>query len=105
MFILVGAFLITVISVARMPSTEFPMTGKFLILGVRAEMADAQTIKMLQQLDVQCQSCMQECRLSEGEGLVDVQGAGLLNCPHCGEHQAVSRARFEQFLQMQVLKT
>lgn len=48
---------------------------------------------------------MQECRLSEGEGLVDVQGAGLLNCPHCGEHQAVSRARFEQFLQMQVLKT
>ncbi|MGV6490599.1 hypothetical protein ACTUVK_002396 [Stenotrophomonas rhizophila] len=104
MCILVGALLITVMSVARMPNTEFPMTGKFLILGVRAEMADAQTIKVLQQLEVQCQSCMQECMLTEGEGLVDVQGAGLLSCPHCGEHQAVSRARFEQFLQMTVPK-
>lgn len=71
---------------------------RFLIKEVRADVSSEGEVLELQELDIQCLKCLQASTLSQGAGLVDLKGAGVLTCPGCGEHQAISRKRLEDVM-------
>lgn len=71
---------------------------RFLIRELRADVSREGEVLELQELDIQCLRCHQASTLSQGAGLVDLNGAGVLTCPGCGEHQAISRKRLEEVM-------
>lgn len=75
-----------------------PNTGVFHLRSVSAEVDAPETIRSLRHVEVQCTACGTVSRLSEGDGLVDLAGAGILTCNTCGARQGISRARFEEFV-------
>lgn len=74
------------------------MIGKFLITDVQADMVDSVTVRSLKQVAVTCKACRHSAVLTPGHGLEDIGGGGVLTCPGCSAHQAVSRQRFEDML-------
>lgn len=72
-------------------------TGLFRLRSLSAEMESGGTIRALHAVEAQCASCSLVCKLSLHHGLVNLAGAGVLVCPHCGSRQGISRARFEEF--------
>lgn len=75
-----------------------PNTGVFHLRSVSAEADGPETIRALRCVEVQCTACSTVSSLSEGSGLVDLGGAGILTCSTCGARQGVSRVRFEEFV-------
>ncbi|MBK0024686.1 hypothetical protein IAE57_00780 [Stenotrophomonas sp. S48] len=75
-----------------------PNTGIFTLKTVDAEQSEEGRILRLTRVEAECSSCGRASDLSPGAGLTDLNGAGVLACPHCSTHQAISRARFEEFL-------
>lgn len=75
-----------------------PNTGIFTLRAVHAEQSEEGRILRLTRVEAECSSCGRASDLSPGAGLTDLNGAGVLACPHCSTHQAISRARFEEFL-------
>lgn len=77
------------------------MTGKFKIRSVRAKMLTSTHIGALVGVEVCCCACERASALHIDNGLINVQGAGVLICPGCGNRQGVSRKRFEEALAFQ----
>lgn len=75
-----------------------PNTGIFTLKAVDAEQSEEGRVMRLTRVAAECSSCGRASDLSPGAGLTDLNGAGVLACPHCSTHQAISRARFEEFL-------
>lgn len=75
-----------------------PNTGIFTLKTVDAEQSEEGRILRLTRVEAERSSCERASDLSPGAGLTDLNGAGVLACPHCSTHQAISRARFEEFL-------
>lgn len=75
-----------------------PNTGVFHLRSVSAEVDASETIRALRHVEVQCTSCATVSCLSKGNGLVDLDGAGILTCTTCEARQGISRARFEEFV-------
>lgn len=74
------------------------LIGKFLITDVQADMIDPSKVRSLREVGVTCKGCGLSSVLTLGNGLHDINGGGVLTCPGCGAHQAVSRQRFEVML-------
>lgn len=75
-----------------------PNTGIFTLKAVAAEQSEEGRILRLTRVAAECSSYGRASDLSPGAGLTDLNGAGVLACPNCSTHQAISRARFEEFL-------
>lgn len=75
-----------------------PNTGIFTLKAVDAEQSEEGRVVRLTRVEAECSSCGRASDLSAGAGLTDLNGAGVLACPYCSTHQAISRARFEEFL-------
>lgn len=69
---------------------------RFVIKGIRADLSESGGVSKLHELDIQCLRCLNLATVGQGSGLVDLDGAGVLTCPTCGEHQAISRKRLEE---------
>lgn len=73
-------------------------TGFFLLRFVNGELTSDGALARLHTVEATCSSCGLTSLLAPGEGLTDLEGAGVMVCPHCQNHQAVSRMRFEEFM-------
>lgn len=73
-------------------------TGFFLLRFVNGELTSDGALARLNSVEATCSSCGLTSLLAPGEGLTDLEGAGVMVCPQCENHQAVSRMRFEEFM-------
>ncbi len=73
-------------------------TGFFLLRFVNGELTPEGALARLHAVHATCSNCSQNSVLKPGEGLTDLEGAGVMVCPHCQNRQAVSRMRFEEFM-------
>ncbi len=73
-----------------------PDTGRFYLLNVDG-LEDRGNLLEVTRIDARCLSCQTHFRAVPGEGLVDHEGAGVITCPGCGNRQAISRARLQDF--------
>ncbi len=72
--------------------------GHFLLRFVNGELTSDGALARLHAVEATCSSCGLTSLLAPGEGLTDLEGAGVMVCPHCQNHQAVSRMRLEEFM-------
>ena len=73
-------------------------TGFFLLRFVNGELTSDGALARLHAVEATCSSCGKTSLLKPDDGLTDLDGAGVMVCPHCQNHQAVSRMRFEEFM-------
>jgi len=73
-------------------------TGFFLLRFVNGELTSDGALARLHAVEATCSSCGETSLLKPDDGLTDLEGAGVMVCPHCQNRQAVSRMRFEEFL-------
>lgn len=73
-------------------------TGRFFLRSVSARFRDNDQIEALHEVKAECAGCALQSTLTHKHGLVDIEGAGVLTCPHCGQRQGISRNRFEEFV-------
>ncbi len=73
-------------------------TGFFLLRFVNGELTSDGALARLHAVEATFSSCGLTSLLATGEGMTDLEGAGVMVCPHCQNHQAVSRMRFEEFM-------
>lgn len=78
-----------------------PHTGLFYLLDVigDASQGDPQALNRLDFVRAQCLQCHAILSLSGAPGLVNVaHGAAVLTCERCSNRQAISGARFADFV-------
>lgn len=74
-------------------------TGRFVLRFVSGQIRDKCQIDALSEVIAECAGCAVQSILTHKRGLIDIEGAGVLICPHCGQRQGISRLRFEEFIQ------
>jgi len=73
-----------------------PNTGSFYLVNVEG-VEDRGHLLQVTKIDARCLQCSIQFRALPSLGLVDHDGAASLTCPECGNHQAISRSRLEDF--------
>lgn len=71
--------------------------GQFYVTSVEGVTRADGTLLQVTRIDCACLKCSRQFRATSGHGLIDLDGAAALDCPGCGNHQSVSRARLEEF--------
>ena len=84
----------------RTGQTEaMPSTGLFTLLEVHGNFATQQQgAARLTSLTACCETCEHRFSANAGEHLAVIAGGAVITCPECGVRQAVSNARFEEFV-------
>jgi len=94
-----------VCEIAEAADCLWPISGPYpwlipafiLLRFVNGELTSDGALARLHAVEATCSSCGLTSLLAPGEGLTDLEGAGVMVCPHCQNHQAVSRMRLEEF--------
>lgn len=74
-----------------------PDTGRFYLLDVEAVTDSDDHILELLRVYCRCLRCHRAFPATPAAGLTLIPGGAALDCPDCGEHQAISLVRFEDF--------
>ena len=75
-----------------------PNTGQFYLLEVAGQADDAGRLLEVTSVACRCLPCGWSFGATPGHGLITVPGGAVLACPHCENRQAVSLARFSEFI-------
>ncbi|WP_448129974.1 hypothetical protein [Stenotrophomonas rhizophila] len=75
-----------------------PNTGQFYLLRVDGQADEAERLLEVTAVECSCLPCGWTFTASPGQGLITVPGGAVLACPHCDNRQAVSLARFSEFI-------
>lgn len=75
-----------------------PNTGQFYLLRVDGQADEAERLLEVTAVECSCLPCGWTFTASPGQGLITVPGGAVLACPHCENRQAVSLARFSEFI-------
>ena len=74
-------------------------TGLFQLIEVQGDMAGAPPrFTRIRAAQVVCEGCRQFSYLTEFQGIHLIPGGAVISCPGCGARQAISNARFDEFL-------
>ena len=71
-------------------------TGRFYLFSVNGAVSVEGTLLRVTRIVCKCISCQSPLTATVGCGLIDLDGAAVLTCPHCNNRQAISRARLEE---------
>jgi len=74
-----------------------PSTGQFYLLTVQGVINENGSLLQVTHVDCNCLECHRQFVATNDRGLIDLNGGAVLICPMCGNRQAVSRARLEEF--------
>lgn len=74
-------------------------TGLFLLSDVLGQEDDSGRLLQVTQVVCRCLQCSFRFTGRPNEGLLDLPGGAILSCPKCPNRQAISLARFADFLQ------
>ena len=74
-------------------------TGLFLLSDVFGQKDDSGHLLQVTQVVCRCLECSCQFTGRPDEGLMDIPGGAVLMCPKCSNRQAISMARFADFLQ------
>ncbi|MET4680466.1 hypothetical protein [Stenotrophomonas rhizophila] len=75
-----------------------PNTGQFYLLRVDGQADEAERLLEVTAVECSCLPCGWTFTASSGQGLITVAGGAVLVCPRCDNRQAVSLARFSEFI-------
>lgn len=75
-----------------------PNTGQFYLLRVDGQADEAERLLEMTAVECSCLPCGWIFTASPGQELTSVAGGAVLVCPHCENRQAVSLARFSDFI-------
>ncbi|MDX3935661.1 hypothetical protein [Stenotrophomonas sp.] len=75
-----------------------PNTGQFYLLRIDGQADEAERLLEVTAVECNCLPCGWTFTAVPGQGLISVPGGAVLACPHCGNRQAVSLARFSEFI-------
>lgn len=75
-----------------------PNSGQFYLLHVDGQADEAGRLPEVTAVECSCLPCGWTFTASPGHGLIAVPGGAVLACPHCENRQAVSLARFSEFI-------
>lgn len=74
-----------------------PDTGRFYLLEVEGITDANNQILELIRVYCRCLRCHRAFTATQASGLALIPGGAAIDCPECGEHQAISLVRFEDF--------
>ena len=74
-------------------------TGLFLLSDVFGQEDDNGRLLQVTHVVCRCLECSCHFTGRPDEGLIDIPGGAILSCPKCSNRQAISMARFADFLQ------
>ncbi|HCT26857.1 MAG TPA: hypothetical protein DIW85_11660 [Stenotrophomonas sp.] len=77
-------------------------TGLFLLSDVFGQEDEAGRLLQVTQVVCRCLECSCHFTARPNEGLIDLDGGAILACPMCPNRQAISMARFADFLQLRL---
>ncbi len=75
-----------------------PNTGQFYLQRVDGQANEAERLLEVTTVECSCLPCGRTFTAVPGQGLITVPGGAVLACPHCENRQAVSLARFSEFI-------
>jgi len=75
-----------------------PTTGRFYLLDVTGQDDGAGRLLELTCVQCRCLACDWSFTATSARGLIPIAGGTVLACPHCDNRQAVSLARFSEFI-------
>lgn len=75
-----------------------PNTGQFYLLRVDSQADEAERLLEVTAVECSCLPCGWTFTAVPGHGLITVAGGAVLACPRCENRQAVSLARFSEFI-------
>ncbi|PJO53257.1 hypothetical protein CR156_14265 [Stenotrophomonas lactitubi] len=73
-------------------------TGLFLLSDVSGQEDGDGRLLQVTKVICRCLRCSGQFTARPNEGLIDLAGGAVLICPHCPQRQAISLARFSDFL-------
>lgn len=76
-------------------------TGLFLLSDVSGQEDGEGHLLQVTKVACRCLSCTCHFTARPGEGLIDLERGAVLICPKCSQRQAISIARFADFLEKQ----
>lgn len=78
-------------------SASVPNTGRFYLLDVEGVRSQDGRLLELTRVYCRCLQCSAAFTAIPSQGLEPLEGGATIKCPKCGEHQAISLFRFEDF--------
>ena len=80
------------------PQRPMPNTGQFYLVDVAGQADEAGRLLEVTSVQCRCLPCGWSFDALPGRGLIAIAGGAVLACPHCENRQAVSLARFSEFI-------
>lgn len=75
-----------------------PSTGHFYLLSVTGQRDSSGHLLQVTLVECKCLACSRTFRGYPGHGLIDLERGAVIICPACSRRQAISMARFDDFL-------
>jgi len=75
-----------------------PNTGQFYLMEVDGQANEVGQLLEVTRVQCRCLPCGWTFAAAPTEGLLALAGGAVLSCPHCENRQAVSLARFSEFI-------
>lgn len=75
-----------------------PNTGQFYLIDVDGQAGEVGRLLEVTRIQRRCLPCGWSFDALPGHGLIAIAGGAVLACPHCENRQAVSLARFSEFI-------
>jgi len=76
-----------------------PNTGQFYLMEVNGQANEVGQLLEVTRVQCRCLPCGWLFDALPGCGLIAIAGGAVLACPHCENRQAVSLARFSEFIE------
>ncbi len=83
---------------SREQQRPMPNTGQFYLLRVDGQGDESERLLEVTVVECRCLPCGCTFIATPGQGLITIPGGAVLACPYCENRQAVSLARFSEFI-------